>query len=124
MPTPISLKGEVTLSIAVKDRKASAQWYADHLGFTLLYDAEELGWCELATPLSGLTVGFAEPEVVQHGGPVPTFEVEDIVAARAQLEAKGVRFDGPTITHEALVKLATFYDPDDHALMLSQTLQG
>jgi CreA protein len=56
------------------------------------------------------------------GNCVPTWEVEDIDAARAALEAAGVRFDGDTDVNEGMVKLATFFDPDGNALMLSQTL--
>jgi hypothetical protein len=38
------------------------------------------------------------------------------------LEAAGVRFDGPPVEHDGLVRLSTFYDPDGHALMLAQAL--
>jgi hypothetical protein len=54
---------------------------------------------------------------------VPTFGVKDLDTARKQLEAKKVRFDGPNIVHEGMVKLATFYDLDGNALMLYQDLQ-
>jgi hypothetical protein len=34
-----------------------------------------------------------------------------------------VRFDGATRTYEGMVRLATFYDPDENALMLYEELQ-
>ena len=34
-----------------------------------------------------------------------------------------MRFDGETREIEGMVKLATFYDPDGNALMLSQRLR-
>jgi hypothetical protein len=48
--------------------------------------------------------------------------VRDIDAARAHLEKHNVRFDGATRTIPGMVKLATFFDPDGHALMLYQSL--
>ena len=43
--------------------------------------------------------------------------VPDVDAARAELEAKGVRFDGETIV-TSVCKQAWFKDPDGNALML------
>lgn len=114
--------GELTLALGVRDRKTSAAWYAEHLGLELLYDVPEIGWCELTTPAPGVTIGFSDVEEPTRGGPVPTFGVRDLDAARARLESAGVRFDGPSIEHAGLVRLSTFYDPDGHALMLAQKL--
>jgi catechol 2,3-dioxygenase-like lactoylglutathione lyase family enzyme len=114
----LCFNGEVTLSVAVRDRKAAAAWYAQHLGFELLYDRADISWCEMSTPVPGMHVGFADREEPRVGGPVPVLGVEDLARARAELEAAGVRFDGPNIEHDGLVKLATFYDPDGHAWML------
>lgn len=114
--------GALTLALGVRDRKASARWYEEHLGLELLYDAPEIGWCEMATPITGVTIGFSDVEEPKPGGPVPTIGVRDLDAARARLESRGVRFDGAPIEHEGLVRLSTFYDPDGHALMLAQNL--
>ena len=43
-------------------------------------------------------------------------------SARSALEAAGVKFDGPTQEIPEMVKLATFYDPDNNAFMLAQDL--
>jgi CreA protein len=122
MSQDLGYAGEVTLAFGVRDRKASARWYAEHLGFELLYDAPEIGWCALSTPIAGVVVGFSDVEEPTPGGPVPTFDVDDLDAARARLEAAGVRFDGPVVEHEGLARLSTFFDPDGHALMLAQGL--
>lgn len=116
--------GDLTLALQSSDRKRSAQWCQEHLGFNLLYDVEQAGWCELATHLPNISVGYAEVESPKVGGPTPTFGVKDIDAARRALETRGVRFDGPTQTIPGLVKLATFFDPDGNAFMFSQSLQG
>ena len=55
---------------------------------------------------------------------MPTFGVNDIDAARAHLESLDTRFDGDTYEIDGMVKLATFYDPDGNAWMLSQLLES
>jgi predicted enzyme related to lactoylglutathione lyase len=100
------------------------EWYERVLGMSLLYEVEEIGWCELTTPVTGQTVtlGLSEVEAPRVGGPVPTFGVVDIDLARERLEAEGVRFDGKTVEISGMVKLATFFDPDGNTLMFSQSL--
>jgi predicted enzyme related to lactoylglutathione lyase len=120
----IDFKGNLTLALQVKDLKAAIEWYAQVLAFKVVYEVEEMGWCEVTSPVSGVTVGLGQAEEPKVGyGPVPTWGVNDIDAARAALEAKEVRFDGDTITIPGMVRLATFYDPDGNAFMLAQSLQ-
>lgn len=115
--------GNVTASCQVRDRKASTAWFQDRLGFKLLYDVAEVGWCELATHIKGVNIGLSEVESPKvEGGPTLTWGVKDIAAARAELEGKDVRFDGDTIEFPGMVKLATFYDPDGNHFMLFQSL--
>lgn len=59
---------------------------------------------------------------MEAGGPTPTWGVKDVDAARKQLEGRGVKFDGDTLTFPGMVKLATFSDPDGEANMLYQSL--
>lgn len=120
----VTLEKTITFAISVHDRHASAAWYADMLGFPLLYHADEAGWSELATMTDGVTLGLGEQGAPAPGNAVPVFGVADIAAARAALEAADVRFDGPTDTIEGMVSTATFYDPDGNALMLAQDLTG
>ena len=93
------------------------------LGFTVLYQMDEMGWAELTSPVARVNLGLSQVEKPKVGaGPVPTWGVTDIDSARATLEAKGVRFDGETQTIPDMVRLATFYDPDGNAFMLYQSL--
>lgn len=127
MPSPLGYDGGLTLSMQVKDRKKATDFYQNVLGFKLLYDVAEIGWCELATEVAGgkVNVGLSEVESPKVGaGPVPTFGVKDIEAARARLESHKVRFDGPIHEIPGMVKLSTFYDIDGNALMLFQSLQA
>lgn len=114
--------GGLTISFGVKDLKASMDWYQNVLGFKLLYHVEEIAWCELSSSVAKVNIGLSQVENPTAGGPTPTFGVKDIDHARAQLESKGVRFDGETQEYPGMVRLATFFDPDGNSLMLFQSL--
>jgi catechol 2,3-dioxygenase-like lactoylglutathione lyase family enzyme len=121
----MSLKqiGELTCSIGVTDLDRSIAWYSDILGFKLLYCADDIGWCEMETSVPRVNVGLSQNQTVpQGGGATPVWGVSDIVAAKAHLDARGVRQDGDVLHIEGLVKLITFFDPDGNAMMLSESL--
>ena len=120
----VSLENTITFAISVRDRHASAEWYAEKLGFDVLYHADEAGWSELKTMTEGVTLGLGEQTEPSPGNAVPVFGIADIKAARSALEGAGVRFDGETEVIEGMVATATFYDPDGNALMLAQDLTG
>lgn len=118
----ISLDETITIALSVKDRHASAEWYETMLGFKVIYHADEAGWSELQTNTGGVTIGLGEHTEPAPGNCVPVFGVGDLDAARHKLEQVKVRFDGETDVVEGMVKTATFYDPDDNALMLAEDL--
>lgn len=122
---PLDLKfvPELTCSINVSDYAASVKWYQEKLGFKLLYETPELGWCELDTIIPGVNVGLSQVEqVTACGSVVLTFGVQDVHHARTQLETQGVRFDGETQVVPGMVKLATFFDLDGNPFMLAESL--
>lgn len=118
----VSLKNTITFAISVRDRHASADWYRDMLGFELVHHIDEAGWSEMRTNVDGVTLGLGEQAKPSPGNCVPVYEVADIAVARGALEVAGVAFDGPTETIEGMVSTATFYDPDQNAMMLAQDL--
>lgn len=118
------LNATITLSLSVKDRHASAAWYLEKLGFEAIYHADDAGWSELATKTPGVTLGMGEQSEPAPGNVVPVFGTDDIARDRAALEGADVRFDGDTMKIEGMVKIATFYDPDNNALMLAEDLTG
>lgn len=118
----VDLQNTITLAMSVTDRHASAAWYEEMLGFTLLYHADEAGWSEVQSKTDGVTLGFGEQVAPTPGNMVPVFGIADITAGRAALEAKGVKFDGETEWMDGMVATATFYDRDGNALMLAQDL--
>lgn len=123
MAKDLGFNGGLTCSMQCLDLDKAITWYEDILGFSLLYKVDEMGWCELATPVGGVRVGLSQvekPEV--KGGATLTFGVSDIDGARATLEKSGVSFDGDTLTYPGMVSLATFYDRDGNKLMLYRDL--
>lgn len=115
--------GGLTCAINVTDLDAGIAWYQDVLGMTLLYRVDEIAWCEFESPVARVNIGLAQTEtVVQGGGATLTFGVADIEAAKAVLDAAGVRQDGAIQDIPGMVRLLTFYDPDGNALMLYQDL--
>jgi predicted enzyme related to lactoylglutathione lyase len=116
--------GTVTCALNVTDITASMKWYGDVLGFETEYFLEELGWCELRSPVPNVTVGLSQVEKMPSpgGNAVLTWGVRDIEAAKNELEGQGVKFDGDIQTISGMVKLATFYDMDGNCFMLAQVL--
>ena len=118
----VSLNNTITFAISVSDRHASAKWYEEKLGFEPLYHADEVGWSEMKTMTEGVTLGLGEQGEPNPGNSVPVFGVDDMDTARSALEGAGVKFDGDTLVVEGMVKTATFFDPDNNALMLAEDL--
>ncbi len=114
--------GTITLSIPVKDLDASLAWFTDKLGFAELFRAPEAGWAEVGTPAEGVSIGLNEGGDARGPGTTPVLGVRDIHAARSELEAKGVSFEGDTTEIPGMVRLATFTDPDGNRYMLAQSL--
>jgi catechol 2,3-dioxygenase-like lactoylglutathione lyase family enzyme len=108
------------ISVGVSDYDRSLAWYRDVLGFEVVYELAEYGWCELSTPF-GFNVGLGQNETVQQGNITPTFGVGDIDDAIAYLREHDVKVED---WHEisGMVRLSTFYDPDGTPWMLAQTL--
>lgn len=118
----LEFDGGLTLAMRSTDLERSIEWYQRVLGFTLLYRAEQMAWCELQTDVARVNLGFSESESVgTDGGAIPTWGVTDIVAAKASIAAHGVRTDGDIQHIPGMVKLLTFYDPDGNAMMFYQT---
>lgn len=119
----LSYVSELTCALGVTDIKRSINWYHTVLGMELLYHDEEIGWCEMTSSLANVNVGLGQVETVtQGGGASLVWGVEDIDAAKAHLDAHGVKQDRPIEHIPGLVKLLDFQDPDGNNLKFSQSL--
>lgn len=119
----LNFVGEVTASMGVTDLARSITWYQQILGCELLYQVDEIGWCEMSTHMDGVRIGLSQVEQVPQGGNATNvWTVEDIDASKAHLESHNVRQDGGIQTVPDLVKLLTFFDPDGNAMMFAQSL--
>jgi len=114
----------LTLSMPVSDLDRAIDWYQNILGFELQYRLDDIGWCEMVSPVANVNVGLSVVETPNPGGATPTFGVKDIAAAKSALEAKDVRIDGDVISIENMVSLLTFYDADDNPLMFFELLNS
>ncbi len=113
--------GYLTCALGVTDLDRSIEWYTRILGFTQQYRMDEIAWCELTSGVEKVTIGLSQvEEAPQGGGATLTFGVTDIEAAKAELDAAGVRQDGPISEIPGMVRLLTFFDPDGNALMFSE----
>ena len=54
------------ISVGVSDYDRSLAWYRDVLGFELVYELKEYGWCELKTPF-GFNIGLGQTETGRAG---------------------------------------------------------
>ena len=116
------IDSDITISLSVTDRHASAAWFEKMLGFTLRYHGDDFGWSEMATKTENVVLGLAEASEPKPGNSVPVFGTPDLDSTRKAMEDAGVSFDGDTMEIEGMVKLATFFDPDGNALMIAQDL--
>lgn len=119
----VAFSGAIMPAFHVKDLAAAKTWYADVLGFHVVYDLAEQGWCELATPAKDAKLGLSEnAETKGSGDAFVSFGVKDMTAAKAALVAKHVKLDGDVVTIPNTVKLLYFADPDGNRLMFFEPL--
>ena len=104
------------VAVPSRDAERSVRFYADVLGLRRDEHAQYEVWA------GDTCVGIWEPERVgmefapQRNGHL-ALHVDDVAAARAELEAKGVEFGAETLD-TGVCHMALFRDPDGNDLML------
>jgi catechol 2,3-dioxygenase-like lactoylglutathione lyase family enzyme len=105
------------VSFLTQDLPRAKQFYTDVLGL----DVETEGESDMELRCGQVTLDIFDPSSIgQPFAPSPAgmaLRVPDVDAARAELEAKGVQFDGETI-ETSVCRQAWFKDPDGNSLML------
>ena len=105
------------VSFLTQDIPRARRFYAETLGLEIETEGEN----DMEFRAGQVTLDIFNPASVgQPFAPSPAglaLRVPDVGAARAQLEAKGVSFDGETID-TGVCHIAFFKDPDGNSLML------
>jgi len=105
------------VSVLTQDLPRAKRFYTEVLGL----DIETEGDSDMELRCGQVTLDVFDPSSIgQAFAPSPAgiaLRVADVDAARAELEAKGVVFDGETI-ETSVCRQAWFKDPDGNALML------
>ena len=106
--------------VNVTDFARARRFYAETLGLQPAKTWGEMPAQEFET--GNLTVAVVDPTCIGRRFPGPSsttiaLRVPDVAAARAELEAAGVTFQGETID-SGVCHMAPFADPDGNSLML------
>ncbi len=105
------------VSVLTQDLPRAKRFYVDVLGL----EVETEGDSDMELRCGQVTLDVFDPSSIgQPFTPSPAgfaLRVPDVDAARSELEAKGVVFDGDTIG-TSVCKQAWFKDPDGNVLML------
>jgi predicted enzyme related to lactoylglutathione lyase len=105
------------VSFLTQDLPRAKQFYSEVLGLEI----ETEGESDMEFRAGQVTLDIFDPSSIgQPFAPSPAglaLRVPDVDAARAELEAKGVEFDGDTL-ETSVCRQAWFKDPAGNALML------
>jgi catechol 2,3-dioxygenase-like lactoylglutathione lyase family enzyme len=105
------------VSFLTQDIPRAKQFYTEVLGL----EVETEGENDMEFRAGQVTLDIFKPASIgQAFAPSPAglaLRVPDVAAARAELEAKGVEFEGETLD-TGVCHMAFFHDPDGNALML------
>ncbi|HTX10582.1 MAG TPA: VOC family protein [Solirubrobacteraceae bacterium] len=113
------VRGVDFVGIPTRDIAAAAVFYGETLGLPRSVYIPERHFSEYET--GNLTLSVYDPEKMgmeHRGNPNPiALHVDDVAAAREQLEERGVEFHGETLD-TGVCHMAIFSDPDGNMLML------
>ena len=105
------------VSVLTQDLQRAKRFYVELLGL----EVESEGQSDMELRCGQVTLDVFDPSSIGQPFAVSpaglALRVPDVDAARAELEARGVAFDGETIATD-VCKQAWFKDPDGNALML------
>jgi predicted enzyme related to lactoylglutathione lyase len=107
------------VGVPTRDLQAAMDFYGRTLGLLRSVYLEARNYAEFE--IDNLTLSIFHPQAMGLEHHVSrnaiALHVEDVEAARAELEARGVQFSGETFD-TGVCHMAFFTDPDDNALML------
>lgn len=107
------------VAVSTHDLPKAVEFYGETLGLPRSVYMQERNYAEFETGNLTLSVIDAEKMGMEHSvrGHEIALHVDDVQAARAALEARGVEFRGETFD-TGVCHMALFDDPDGNPLML------
>jgi catechol 2,3-dioxygenase-like lactoylglutathione lyase family enzyme len=120
MPTETQLVTHTDfVAVPTRDYEAAVRFYGEVLGLPFSKRWGEMPGGEFET--GNLTIAVMQSdafgiEFAPHRHPI-ALRVDDVEAARAELEAKGIEFQADTLD-SGVCHMAFFADPDGNALLL------
>jgi len=118
MASSVNVSGVDFATVFVDDYPAALKFYGELLGLEHSVDYEKIPAGEFET--GSLTLQIVDADAVGRefepsGHPI-ALHVDDVEAARAELESKGIEFHGETID-SGVCHMAFFSDPAGNVLM-------
>ena len=112
------------VGIPTRDLDRAVEFYGTTLGLEMSVHMPERNFAEFETGNLTLNLMDAEKMGLEHHtvNNAIALHVDDVAAARAQLEAQGVKFAMDTFD-TGVCHMAFFTDPDGNALMLHHRYQ-
>jgi predicted enzyme related to lactoylglutathione lyase len=119
MSTDTIVTGVDFVSVPTQDLERAVAFYGETLGLTRTVYRPEANFAEFDT--GTVTLSVVNPDRMGIGAFAPNLnhialQVDDVAAARATLEERGVEFRGDIID-TSVCHMALFADPDGNALM-------
>ena len=118
MASPVNVTGVDFVTVFVAEYPAAREFYGGLLGLEHSVDYEKIPAGEFEAgnlTLQVMDAASVGQEFKPSGHPI-ALHVDDVAAARGELEAKGVEFLGETID-SGVCHMAFFRDPDGNVLM-------
>ena len=113
------IEGVDFVAISSKDLPRAIEFYGETLGLPRSVYVKERSYAEFETGNLTLSVFDAEGFGLEHrtNPNAIALHVDDVAAARAELEGRGIEFAGETLD-TGVCHMAFFSDPDGNAWML------
>jgi predicted enzyme related to lactoylglutathione lyase len=119
MSSPQLVNGVDFVGMPTRDLDAAVEFYGSTIGLPRSVYLKERDYAEFETGNLTLSVFHAEKFGLEHrvNPNAVALHVDDVEAARGELERRGVEFAGETLD-TGVCHMAFFSDPDGNALML------
>ena len=115
----VKLKGIGWIGLRTTNVAEMTKFYEEVFGLTIAH--ERPNGFNFRLPNGDTIEGVVPPEDNPFTtGPIPGYEVDDVVSARAEMEAAGIQFIGPVRGGPPLNTWSHYYAPDGNIYFICQ----